>query len=112
MDPWQVIGIAVVIVCGLVGVIYWSGQSRDDKQDQRAERIEHRIEQVEHQVAEHGKAIARMDERTDTQGKEIHKIREMRHEIIEQCSRSISDFYTDSVKRIAELREWVAGRLK
>lgn len=112
MDPWQIVSVAVVIVAGLVGVIYWSGQSRDDKQDERAERIEERIEKVEHDVGELGHSIARLDERTETDRGEIRKLRDMRHEIIEQCSRSISDFYNDSIRRLSELREWVNGKLK
>jgi hypothetical protein len=43
---------------------------------------------------------------------EVRSLREMRHEIIEHCSRSISDFYTDSIKRLAELREWIVERMK
>lgn len=112
MDAWQIIGIAVVIVTGLVGVIYWSGQSRDDKQDARAERMEQRIEKVEQDVSQHGHSIARLDERTGTDREEIGKLRDMRHEIIEQCSRSISNFYIDAVKRVDELKEWVSEKLK
>lgn len=56
--------------------------------------------------------VATLEERTNTQGNEIRSLREMRHEIIEQCTRSISDFYTDSIKRLAELREWVVERMK
>lgn len=112
MDPWQILGTAVVIVCGLVGVIYWAGQSRDDKQDTRAERIEERIERVENVVGEYGHTIARLQERSETDRQEIGKLREMRHEIIEQCSRSISEFYTDSMKRLTELREWIVERMK
>lgn len=56
--------------------------------------------------------VATLEERTNTQGNEIRSLREMRHEIIEQCTRSISDFYTDSIKRLAELREWVVERMR
>jgi hypothetical protein len=56
--------------------------------------------------------IATLEERTHSQGQEIRGLRDMRHEIIEQCTRSIADFYTDSLKRLAELREWVVERMK
>lgn len=56
--------------------------------------------------------VATLEERTNTQATEIRSLRDMRHEIIEQCTRSISDFYTDSIKRLAELREWVVERMK
>lgn len=55
--------------------------------------------------------LATLEERSQSHGQEIRGLRDMRHEIIEQCTRSISEFYTDSVKRIAELREWVVERL-
>jgi hypothetical protein len=112
MEAWQIALAALGIIGALCGVIYWAGQSRDDKQDERAERMEERIEKVERDIGEHGHAIARLDERTETERREIGKLRDMRHEIIEQCSRSISEFYTDSVKRITELREWVVERMK
>jgi hypothetical protein len=62
--------------------------------------------------SKHHERIATLEERSNSQGQEIRSLRDMRHEIIEQCTRSISDFYTDSIKRLAELREWVVDRLK
>jgi hypothetical protein len=63
-------------------------------------------------VREHDKAIAEL--RTDMTNvkAEVRSLREMRHEIIEHCSRAISDFYTDSIKRLGELREWFVERMK
>lgn len=60
----------------------------------------------------HHERIATLEERTKEHGHEIRGLRDMRHEIIEQCTRSISDFYTDSIKRLSELREWVVERMK
>lgn len=56
--------------------------------------------------------VATLEERTSTQGNEIRSLRDMRHEIIEQCTRSISDFYTDAIKRVAELKDWIVERMK
>jgi len=56
--------------------------------------------------------VATLEERTNTQGEEVRKLRDMRHEILEQCSRSISDFYLDALKRVDELKEWVRERMK
>lgn len=56
--------------------------------------------------------VATLEERTNTQGEEVGKLRDMRHEIIEQCSRSISDFYINALKRVDELKEWVRERVK
>jgi hypothetical protein len=112
MDPWQIIGFAVVVVCGLVGVIYWAGQSRDDKQDARAERNEEAIrEHVREDVRAHERLTA-VETKVENLQIEVRSLREMRHEIIEQCTRSISDFYTDSIKRLSELRQWVVERMK
>lgn len=60
----------------------------------------------------HHERIATLEERTGRHGEEIRNLREMRHEIMEQCSRSISDFYLDAVKRIGELKDWVVERMK
>lgn len=62
--------------------------------------------------SKHHERIATLEERTQQQSTEIRGLRDMRHEIIEQCSRSISDFYTDSLKRISELREWFMEKMK
>ena len=62
--------------------------------------------------SKHHERIATLEERTHSQSQEIRSLRDMRHEIIEQCTRSISDFYADSIKRLAELREWVVERMK
>lgn len=56
--------------------------------------------------------VATLEERTNTQGNEIRSLRDMRHEIIEQCSHSIADFYNDSLKRLSELRDWIMERMK
>lgn len=44
MDALWVIGIALPIITGLIAVIYFSGQRRDDKQDERFEKIEEKLE--------------------------------------------------------------------
>lgn len=105
MEPWQIVASAFGVICGLVGVIYYAGQSRDDKQDSRAERNEHTL-------TEHDRAIAELKTDMATVKAEVRSLREMRHEIIEHCTRSISDFYTDSIKRLSELREWFVERMK
>ena len=56
--------------------------------------------------------VATLEERTNTQGDEVRKLRDMRHEIIEQCSRSVAEFYTDTLKRLDDLKEWVRERMK
>jgi predicted transcriptional regulator len=112
MDPWQIIGAAVVIVCGLVGVIYWAGQTRDDKQDARFDKDEAKLDTHIRDDIEAHERLKAVETKVENLQIEVRSLREMRHEIIEQCSRSISDFYTDSVKRIADLREWIVDRLK
>lgn len=111
MDPWQIIGIAVVIVSGLVGVIYWAGQSRDDKQDVRFERNEEAFHKLDEKVSAHAERIRALETQAANNKEEIGKLREMRHEIVEQCARSIADFYTDSIKRLGDIKDWVSERI-
>ena len=85
-----ILGIVITVVLGLAAALFVHVKE-DSKQHER---------------------IATLEERTKEHGHEIRSLREMRHEIIEQCTRSISEFYTDSIKRLSELREWVVERMK
>jgi hypothetical protein len=97
MDPWQIVLGAVGIVGALIGAIYVTGQRRDDKQDERVGRNEAA-------VREHDKAIAEL--RTDMTNvkAEVRSLREMRHEIIEQCTHALAEWYQKVVDMIAKLK--------
>ena len=46
MDALWIVGIAVPIILGLISVIYLAGQRRDDKQDERFDKIEERLDET------------------------------------------------------------------
>jgi uncharacterized membrane protein len=82
MEPW-LIALAIGIACSLVGVIYWVGQNRDDKQDQRAEKIERTLaEHSKEDVAAHERLRAleadmvTVKERLRDVGRSVHEARE------------------------------------
>jgi hypothetical protein len=104
MEPWQW-AIAATLVIGLFGGGYLLFKARVD-------RIERQLDDHIKEDAKVHERVATLEERSASHGHEIRGLRDMRHEIIEQCTRSISDFYNDSLKRLAELREWVMGRTK
>lgn len=105
MDPWQVIGIAVAIVCALIGVIYLAGQSRDDKQDARADKDEQALrEHARDDVRAHERLTA-VETKVETLTTEVRSLREMRHDIIEQVSHSLASWYTDILKTIDKWKQ-------
>lgn len=102
-----ILGIAASVVCGLVGVIYFAGQSRDDKQDVRFDRNEEAFK-------EHGKddkamheRIVRVETKVEALEVEVGKLRDMRHEIITKVTESLSGWYASVIelvgKRFADL---------
>lgn len=104
---WIVIGIAVTIVCGLIGVIYFAGQSRDDKQDARFDRSEEAFRAHSKEDSLMHERLVRVETKVETLESEVGKIRDMRHEIIEHTTKAISEWYASIVemvgKRFAEL---------
>lgn len=100
MDPWQIIGAAVVIVCGLVGVIYWAGQSRDDKQDTRAERNEKDFdEHVKDDFRAHERLTA-VETKVANIEAEVRSLREKWHDLRGEITHTLADWYADLVERM------------
>jgi predicted nucleic acid-binding Zn-ribbon protein len=100
MDAWQIIGTAVVVICGLVGVIYWSGQSRDDKQDTRAERNEKAFnEHVRDDMAAHERLRA-VETEVATLKAEVKSLREKWHDLRSEVTHTLATWYTDIVGKI------------
>lgn len=93
MDPWAVVGIAATIICGLIGVIYWSGRSRDEKQDEAL------AEHVKDDIKAHERLTA-METEVSTLKVEVGKLRDMRHDILDQVSHSLASWYTSIVEMI------------
>jgi hypothetical protein len=102
-----IVGIALPVVCALIGVIYLAGQSRDDKQDARIERNEHAFnEHVRECVVKHER-IVRNETKVETLETEVGKLRDMRHEMMKHTTEALASWYVSVVemigKRVAEL---------
>lgn len=102
-----IVGIAVTIVCGLIGIIYWAGQSRDDKQDARIERNELAFNEHVRECSVKHERIVRNETKVETLEGEVEKVRDMRHEIMDHTTKALSDWYTNVIevigKRFSEL---------
>lgn len=92
--------LAATIVCTLIGVIYWAGQSRDDKQDVRFDRAEKSLDEHAKEDASMHERIVRVETKVETLETEVGKLRDMRHDILEHTTRAISEWYTAIVDRI------------
>lgn len=97
MEPW-LIAIAISIACGLVGVIYWAGQNRDDKQDARAERDEKALaDHIKEDVSAHERLRA-VETKVDSLEREVGLIRERWHDMRGEISTTLGNWYTSLVK--------------
>jgi uncharacterized protein YhaN len=94
------IGLAATIVCGLIGVIYWAGQSRDDKQDSRFDRAEKALDDHSKEDSAMHERIVRVETKVETLEAEVGKLREMRHEILDRVTHSISEWYVNIMDRL------------
>lgn len=98
MEPW-LIALAVSIVCGLVGVIYLAGQSRDDKQDARAERNEKALaDHVREDVSAHERLRA-VETKVESLEREVTGLRERWHDLRTEISQTLSSWYLSIVKK-------------
>lgn len=104
MEPW-VWTIVVSVVAALIGVIYWSGQTRDDKQDIRADKNEQVIAAQDQKGTGLLERVVRMETKIDKLESEVGKLRDMRHEILDRVTRSLSEWYvaiSDHVRKLME----------
>lgn len=97
-----IIGIAVTIVCALIGVIYLAGQSRDDKQDARFERAEKSLDDHAKEDASMHERIVRVETEVQVLKVEVGKIRDMRHEIMDHTTRVLSEWYTNVIEQVGK----------
>lgn len=101
MEPW-LIALAVSIVGGLIGVIYYASQNRDDKQDARADRNERALaDHVREDVSAHERLRA-VETKVDNLEREVQGIRERWHDMRTEISQTLSSWYLSVVKMIGK----------
>lgn len=99
MEPW-IWAIVITVAAGLVGVIYWAGQSRDDKQDARHERTEEALaNHVKDDISAHERLRA-VETKVDNLEREVAGIRERWHDMRSEISQTLSSWYLSIVKMI------------
>jgi hypothetical protein len=116
-----VIGIIATIALALIPIFHLVSRQRDDKQDLRADKQDERLAESKHELAqhieadtkahyEHGERIARLEEHSKTHDVEIRKLRDMRHEINAETSRTVLSNYKDMLDRLNALKDMLLGR--
>lgn len=100
MDAWQVLSLAVVIVCGLVGVIYWAGQSRDDKQDTRAERNEKDFDDHVRDDARAHERLTAVETEVAQLKAEVKGLRDKWHDLRSEITHTLASWYADIIERM------------
>lgn len=101
MEPW-LIALGIGIAASLVGVIYWSGQSRDDKQDARHERHEKALaDHVKEDVSAHERLKA-VETKVEHLEREVSNIRERWHDMRGEISQTLSSWYLSIIKMIGK----------
>jgi uncharacterized protein HemX len=101
MEPW-IWAIVVSIAAGLVGVIYWAGQNRDDKQDARFDRDEKALaDHIREDVSAHERLRA-VETKVDNLEREVTGLRERWHDLRTEISQTLSSWYLSIVKLIGK----------
>lgn len=99
MDPW-LWALVIGIGSALIGVIYWAGQNRDDKQDARAERNEKTMaDHVREDVLAHERLRA-VETKVDNLEREVSGLRERWHDLRSEISTTLGNWYVNIVKMI------------
>jgi hypothetical protein len=100
MDLWQILAVAVGIVCGLVGVIHYDGKRRDDKQDERATDNERAFdEHVRDDVAAHERLRAVETEVANLKA-EVSGLRQRWHDLRGEITHTLASWYADIMGKI------------
>lgn len=101
MEPW-VWAILISVISGLIGIIYWAGQNRDDKQDARSERNEKSLaEHIRDDINAHER-IKALEIKVDNHDREIASIRERWHDLRSEISTTLGNWYVNIVKMIGK----------
>jgi uncharacterized membrane protein len=99
MEPW-LWALAVSMVSALIAIIYRAGQSRDDKQDVRAEKNERALaEHVRDDISAHERLRA-VETKVEQLDREVTGLRERWHDLRGEISQTLSNWYMSVVKMI------------
>lgn len=103
MEPWLwALGIGIGIAGSLVGVIYWQGQNRDDKQDARFEKDEKALaDHIREDVSAHERLRA-VETKVDNLEREVTSLRERWHDLRTEISQTLSSWYLSIIKLIGK----------
>ena len=105
MDPWWLIGLGVVMITGLIGVIYAAGQGRDDKQDMRSTQSEQGTKELREDFGLLKERVVRTETKIEIHDRELEKLRDMRHDILERVTHTLAEWYTNIMDYIREKKE-------
>lgn len=103
MEPWLwAIGIGIGVAGSLVGVIYWQGQNRDDKQDARFDRDEKVLaDHIREDISAHERLRA-VETKVDNLEREVTGLRERWHDLRSEISTTLGNWYVSIVKLIGK----------
>lgn len=101
MEPW-IWAVVVSVACGLIGVIYWAGQQRDDKQDARAERNESAMDEHIREDASAHERLRAVETKVENLEREVSLIRERWHDLRSEISTTLGNWYTNLVNHFSK----------
>lgn len=85
---------AIIIVLGIVGSLAtWLWRANDKRLDKHAEKLD-----------DHDKRITRLEEKNDHNSAEIELIRSRYHELVNDVTHSLSQWYTNVIDMIKKKR--------
>lgn len=90
MEPW-VWALLVSVGLAVVGA-FWALTRRG-------------LERMDETLKEHGERISSLETDNDSNKIELGRLRDMRHDIIEQVSHSLASWYTDILKTIDKWKQ-------
>lgn len=94
--------IVVSVTAGLIGVIYWAGQSRDDKQDARFDKDERIMaDHIKDDASAHERLKA-IETKVDQLDREVTGLRERWHDLRGEISTTLGNWYVNIVKMIGK----------
>lgn len=102
MEPW-VWALVLPVAAALVGIIYWAGQNRDDKQDARAERNEEALKEHIKEDTKIHERVVRLETTVESHEKELGKLRDMRHDILDSVTKTLAGWYSEIMEAVRRM---------